>query len=96
MLKVPNHPEPEGEPGTPREPGTPPAKRAGKGSGSRPKSPPPPLRKMPPPAGERVTPPEVPLPAGIPPIEPLSATAEMALRCAWSAIEDGTAHSHNF
>eukprot|EP00971_Amphidinium_carterae_P094107 1862450-Amphidinium_carterae.1 len=90
MLKVPHRPEPEGEPGTPREP---PAKKAGSGrGGGRPKSPPPPFRKAPPPE----FPEEVPLPDGIPPIEPLSATAEMALRCAWGAIEDGTAHSHNF
>eukprot|EP00971_Amphidinium_carterae_P347685 6489791-Amphidinium_carterae.1 len=92
MLKVPNNPEPEGEPGTP------PAKKAGIPSRGmrRPKSPPPPLRKPPPqavPAGE---PAEIPLPAGVPPMEPLSATAEMALRCAWGAIEEGSAHSHNF
>eukprot|EP00971_Amphidinium_carterae_P176783 3505199-Amphidinium_carterae.1 len=93
MMKVPNHPEPEGEPSTPRSP---PAKKAtGRGTG-RPKSPPPPFRKMPPPAGDRDIPATVPLPAGIPPIEPLSPAAEMALRCAWTAIEDGTAHSHNF
>eukprot|EP00971_Amphidinium_carterae_P290412 5766072-Amphidinium_carterae.1 len=77
MLRVPNHPEPEGEPGTP------PAKRSGKGTGGtprgsrRPKSPPPPLRKMPPPAGDDGTPDQVPLPAGIQPIVPLTATAEM-------------------
>eukprot|EP00971_Amphidinium_carterae_P219921 4365740-Amphidinium_carterae.1 len=51
---------------------------------------------MPPPADEEYIHVPPPLPAGIPPIEPLSATAEMALRCAWAAIEDGTAHSHNF